>query len=86
MKALTDARVLLVIKRIIFHLGVTSVIVTGTELIWMLVLEDSANNFFVENGGPLEPPESWKKPGAESSFSLSRIFPLIIEAVNFFPA
>ncbi len=47
-------------------------IVTGKELIWLLV--ESADDFLVEDGGPLRPIESWKKPGGESSISLSRTF------------
>lgn len=63
---------LLGIKSYILYLGVTSVIVTGTELIWQLV--ESAENFLVEEAAPLVPAESWKKPGAVSSFSFSRMF------------
>lgn len=56
-------------KGLLFHLGITSVIVLGTEVIRWLV--DASDNFF--DCMLLNPPESWKKPGGVSSFSLSRM-------------
>lgn len=56
-------------KGLHFHLGTTSVMVLGTEVIrWLL---DASDNFF--DCILLNPPESWKKPGGVSSFSLSRM-------------
>lgn len=55
---------------IYFHLGMTWVIVLGTEVIWWLV---DASETFSLDCVPLSPVEVWKKPGGVSSFSLSRM-------------